>query len=416
MIKTDIVELEIARKRQGLSRSQLARKAEISASHMAMIERGKSRASRKVALRIAAILDVEFDELFSTDISKIVAIIPAHNEERDIGKTLQSVLDQYIPADRIIVALDNCTDGTEKEVKKYPGIRYFPTINNSAKKAGALNQAIRFMLEHIGEPEYVLQMDADTLLDPGAAVAGVDELIDSPALAGVCNRFRTKDYSGGNKFLYLLQSLEYSFYDSVWVEKKMNTHVLSGTAVVLRWEALKHIMYVNGDIWSEHSVVEDFRLALDLKAGGWSIRVGKKMFSRTDYMPTFKTLWNQRKRWFYGTIEELSAEGWTNYTKKDILTQIYSATMGAVSIFFVSLLVVMVALGLVTQWHWLGQVVVAVILLDRIYRSKYIRDKTPLKMAVNLSVLPFYFYSVFLIACYYWSVLLAFSGKPLTKW
>ena len=413
MIKTDIVELEIARKRQGLSRSQLARKAEISASHMAMIERGKSRASRKVALRIAAILDVEFDKLFSTDISKIVAIIPAHNEEQDIGKTLQAILDQPLPADRIIVALDNCTDGTEAEVKKHPGIRYFHTRDNKAKKAGALNQAIRFMLEHIGEPEYILQMDADTLIDENMIQAGVDELTDSPGLAGVCNRFRVKDYSGGSKFLYLLQSLEYSFYDSIWVERNMDTHVLSGTAVILRWEALKHL---DQDIWEEDSIVEDFRLALDLKAQGWNIKVGKKMFSRTDYMKSLKELWNQRKRWFYGTVEELLNEGWTSYTKKDITTQIYSAILGGVSIVFFVLLITMITLGLVDHWHWLGQVLIAVIFIDKLYRSKYIKNKTPLKIIVNLSILPSYFYSVFLTVCYYYSAFLALSGRPLKNW
>lgn len=412
----NILELKMARTRLGMSQTRLAAAAGISASHIQKIEKGTCRPSRVVAKRIAEAMGVDFDELFSVDIKNVVVLIPAHNEEQDIGATLTAIINQPFPANRIIVAMDNCSDGTENEVRKYSGVRWFHTRDNKAKKAGALNQALGYMLAEIGKPKYILQMDADTRIDEGLIAAGVNELEENSLLAGVCNRFRVRGYAGGSKFLYLLQSLEYSFYDSVWVEKSMNTHVLSGTAVILRWEALKHLFKTQGAVWDEKSVVEDFRLALDLKANKYEIKVGRKMFSQTDYMRSWKELWGQRKRWFYGTVEELAVEGWTTYTRKDIVTQIYSAVIGGFSILFFVLLATMLALGMVKEWHWLGQVLIGMILVDRLYRSRYIKNKTGAKMVVNLSILPFYAYGMFLTTCYYYSAYLALSGKSLNRW
>lgn len=347
---------------------------------------------------------------------RIITIIPAHNEEHAIGATLQTVINQPFPATRIIVALDNCTDRTIDEVKKFPSVKYFKTKNNTGKKAGALNQAVIYMLKKFVAPDYILQMDADTLLDERAIEAGVEELKNNPELAGVCNRFRVREYLGGSKLLYSLQALDFSFNDSNQVEKRLEANVLSGTATMLRWSALEEIRNSEATIWDESSSVEDYRLTLDLKKNGWKVRVGKKMSTRTDYMPTLKKLWAQRKRWSYGTIEELMVDGWQNHTKRDILTLLFSVTIMTFTIFFLSLLTVLLVTGQVDSWHWLGQVLVAVVIIDRAYRCKYIRDKTVEKLVLALTIIPVIIYSVFLTACYYYSAYLVFSGKPLTKW
>lgn len=344
----------------------------------------------------------------------VYVLIPAHNEERDIEKTLQSVLTQTYPADRIVVALDNCTDNTEAIVNAC-GVDSFKTINNKAKKAGALNQGMKYIIDKYGKPDFLLQMDADTFLDGRLIEEGIKELKADPGLGGVCNRFRIKPYEGGNKLLHIFQYLEYSYYDSVWVEKNMDTHVLSGTAVLLRWDALKSTRK-KFKFWNEYSVVEDFRLALDLKGRGWKIKVGENMHTLTDYMPNWKSLWLQRKRWFYGTVEELLIEGWEKYTAKDILVQFYSAIIGLFSILFFVVFMVYLSLGLITEWHLLGKIIIVLALIDKLYRGKYVKEKTELNMLVNLTLIPSYLYGMFLMVCYYYSTCLALRSKPLGKW
>jgi len=50
---------------------------------------------------------------------KVYIVIPAYNEAEFIGDTLQSLVDQTLRADKIVVANDRSTDETAKIVKKY---------------------------------------------------------------------------------------------------------------------------------------------------------------------------------------------------------------------------------------------------------------------------------------------------------
>jgi poly-beta-1,6-N-acetyl-D-glucosamine synthase len=75
----------------------------------------------------------------------VVALIPAHNEERQIGGAIQSLRQQESPPDLIVVCADNCTDHTSAKARA-AGAHVFTTIGNTHKKAGALNQALAVLL------------------------------------------------------------------------------------------------------------------------------------------------------------------------------------------------------------------------------------------------------------------------------
>ena len=67
---------------------------------------------------------------------KINIIIPAHNEETSIGLTLESLVNQTLLPQRIIVVNDNSTDGTETIVNGYVELYPFITlINNQSSQA-----------------------------------------------------------------------------------------------------------------------------------------------------------------------------------------------------------------------------------------------------------------------------------------
>jgi len=67
--------------------------------------------------------DAVHNRIFSDYISKrIVAIIPAHNEQYAIGNVLKSLVNQDGLNGlklSIFIALDNCTDKTEEVIKEY---------------------------------------------------------------------------------------------------------------------------------------------------------------------------------------------------------------------------------------------------------------------------------------------------------
>ena len=105
----------------------------------------------------------------------VVAIIPAHNEERQIGEAITSLRQQESPPDLIVVCADNCTDGTAARAEA-AGAQVFATVGNLHKKAGALNQALEVLLPELGDADAVLVMDADSILAPGFIAEGRRDL------------------------------------------------------------------------------------------------------------------------------------------------------------------------------------------------------------------------------------------------
>lgn len=69
----------------------------------------------------------------------ILALLPAHNEEATIAKSIQGLLGQTQPPDQVVVIADNCTDATAAVAATY-GATVYETVGNGDKKAGALNQ------------------------------------------------------------------------------------------------------------------------------------------------------------------------------------------------------------------------------------------------------------------------------------
>jgi poly-beta-1,6-N-acetyl-D-glucosamine synthase len=100
-------------------------------------------------------------------------LIPAHNEEAQLGMALESVLRQSRPVDRIIVVSDNSTDRTVQIARRRAdrGVEVIETVDNTQRKAGALNQVLAWLLPSLAWNDAILEMDADTILTPATSSA-----------------------------------------------------------------------------------------------------------------------------------------------------------------------------------------------------------------------------------------------------
>src|SRR6476620_5831807 len=100
---------------------------------------------------------------------RVIALVPAHNEEDIIKDTITSLMDQTYPFSYVLIIADNCTDNTIRIVKrcqrKYGAnkLRLLKTVGNTHKKAGALNQG--FIATRKSRPDFIFGMDADTIID-----------------------------------------------------------------------------------------------------------------------------------------------------------------------------------------------------------------------------------------------------------
>ncbi len=331
---------------------------------------------------------------------RVFAIIPAHNEEDGIEETLLSLIDQTYKIEEIVVACDNCSDGTEAIVERisrdYPSISYFSTVNNKSKKAGAMNQAFAKIKDE--EWDALFHADADTIFYENSLEEAVKELKKSPKTGAVCTRYRSRDYNGGNYFLYTLQYIESCLAHSTQTERKMRATVLSGVATLIRKEAL---LVFGKEVWDENAMAEDFILTLDLQGDGWNVIVAKDMYVETDYMRTLGDLWRQRRRWSYGTLEGMILHGWKSYTKSDIVQLIIYSVLATFQFVFIIGLLYLIFSGQIDNWGWtfLGIAVPVILILNKAYRSKYIKKKSFFNLFVANMIIPEYCYGLFLYAC-----------------
>ena len=75
---------------------------------------------------------------------KTTIVIPAHNEEAIIGKTLDSLQKQLSASDQVVVVADNCDDQTANIVREYDFIALERSNDNERGKGYALDHAVQY--------------------------------------------------------------------------------------------------------------------------------------------------------------------------------------------------------------------------------------------------------------------------------
>jgi cellulose synthase/poly-beta-1,6-N-acetylglucosamine synthase-like glycosyltransferase len=250
----------------------------------------------------------------------LTALIPAHNEEKLIGATIQSLLEQSRKPDRIIVVADNCTDETVAVAKKH-GVEVFESVHNVDKKAGALNQVLKELLPHLGENDTVMIMDADTVLRQGFLKSAVQHFEDDRGLSAIGGLFFGENRKG---FLAQLQKNEYTRYSREINRRRGRVFVLTGTASIFRARALmtvanergKLLPGTAGQVYDTHALTEDNELTLALKSLGALMMSPSECMVETELMPTVPALWRQRLRWERGAMENIATYGITSTTAR----------------------------------------------------------------------------------------------------
>jgi cellulose synthase/poly-beta-1,6-N-acetylglucosamine synthase-like glycosyltransferase len=262
---------------------------------------------------------------------RVVALLPAHNEQDIIESTIESLMNQSAPLEYVLVIADNCTDDTVKIVracqKKYGAdrLKLTKTVKNKHKKAGALNHGFRKMR---GNPDFVFGMDADTILDRNIIKAGLKQFRREPKTGGICSAYRAlplkPEATRWERFLWRLQNIEFGLANAWRVENYKSARVLPGVSVMFRAQALKDVRKLHrGTIWATDSLVEDYRLTLELKEVGWGVKSSLEMISWSDVPLKIRGkggLFDQRQRWYSGTVDEIRRKDLRRHTHYEIFT------------------------------------------------------------------------------------------------
>jgi cellulose synthase/poly-beta-1,6-N-acetylglucosamine synthase-like glycosyltransferase/peptidoglycan/xylan/chitin deacetylase (PgdA/CDA1 family) len=223
-------------------------------------------------------------------------IIPAHNEEATLVKTLNSVLKLKTYKVQIVIAENGSSDATLEVARKFALDHQQLDITvlecKSRGKANALNEA----MQHC-HSDVVIVIDADTVIDPDFCIE-VQDFFNNPDVVAVAGNVKV---GNPRTLLSKLQSVEYLM--SLAVDRAAQAQlgivtVVPGAAGAFRLSTLRAI---GG--WPTETLVEDTDLTINLHKTGQKIVYAPKAISYTETPMTLSEVVKQRSRWMYGTIQ-----------------------------------------------------------------------------------------------------------------
>jgi biofilm PGA synthesis N-glycosyltransferase PgaC len=258
----------------------------------------------------------------TADGATIVALLPAHNEERNIASAIANLRGQSVVPDRIIVVPNNCTDATA-QVAAACGVEVRVMTGNRDKKAGALNWALAELLTDLDPQDLVLVQDADSSLDPDFLQHALPYAV-SKKFGAVGGVFRGE---GGAGLVGHLQRNEYTRYARDVRNLGGRCLVVTGTASVFRVEVLQEISAARlqgrlpagdgrGGVYDTTVLTEDNEISFAIQTLGYRLVSPLGCNLTTEIMPSWTELWKQRLRWKRGAIENCFQYGYTPTTRR----------------------------------------------------------------------------------------------------
>jgi cellulose synthase/poly-beta-1,6-N-acetylglucosamine synthase-like glycosyltransferase len=233
------------------------------------------------------------------DFPSCTIMIPAHNEAKVIGKTVEAMLGLEYPKDKltILVINDGSNDETAAIVQELasnnPQVVLFtvPPGEGGKGKSRALNIGLKQV-----RSEIIAIYDADNTPDPKALHYLVAQLVSHKELGAVIGKFRTV-----NKNVNLLTrfiNIETLSFQSILQAGRWQMHNIStlpGTNFVI-WTHLVHSL----DGWDEEALTEDSELSIRIYEKGYKIKFIPYAVTYEQEPQEWKVWLKQRMRWVRG--------------------------------------------------------------------------------------------------------------------
>lgn len=246
------------------------------------------------------------------NVNDVAAIIPAHNEERTINRTLNALL-QVLPKKNIYVASDYSTDKTIQIARSF-GVRMLDIRPNKGKARSLVWILSEYKL--LDAYKFIIINDADTLMDKNYLALALpyfnDHHVACVATHGVS---RLKNYNILERFfiayrIRLWRIIQYGMrYGQTW--KYINaSFIVPGSLSLYRSSVLKKL-----EIDAPGLIIEDFNMTFE---------VHKKKLGKIVYTPKFVGIHQdpynlmdyikQVQRWNVGFFQTVKRHGiWPSF-------------------------------------------------------------------------------------------------------
>jgi len=224
----------------------------------------------------------------------VSVIVPAYNEEANIGATVRSIVESDYPWLEVIVVDDGSTDSTAAIVESLhlPEVRLVRRPNGG--KPAALNTGIR-----LARGDLLVLVDGDTVFEPRAVGQLVQPFLDSD-VGAVSGNTKVANRRG---LLGRWQHLEYVIgfnLDRRMFDLGECMPTVPGAIGAFRREALLDVGGV-----PTATLAEDTDLTMAILRAGWRVVYEPEAIAWTEAPATLRQLWRQRYRWCFGTMQAI---------------------------------------------------------------------------------------------------------------
>lgn len=316
----------------------------------------------------------------------IAAVIPAHNEEYSIEKIIESLCLQTHPVDKIVVINDGSTDSTQEILDRLKlKIPILISIKNEtpAFRSGAINAGFSL----VKNTDFILVVDADSIVDSHIVEEGAKTLIINPTCGGVCSTAGVLNQPIKNLthlFLQTNQRLEYGGFNAERIATWKNVMILHGLCTMFRTSAVINV----GGYTSGH-LLEDYDLTLKLKKSGWNTYYNPKMKAFTKTPDTFKKFIKQRIRWYRGGVDILIDHGINKFTYLDFIQHAMFISLLTALVYVVISKILIYGLSIPTpMMSPIPILLVAIGYIFNMYRVKFIENFTIKDVIIKAMIIP----------------------------
>ncbi len=238
----------------------------------------------------------------------VVFVVPALDEERVIGATIESLLGLAGPPSVVLVVDDASTDATGVIVRRFDPERVWllrrdlPDARQG--KGAALNAAFVHLcrpgvLGHLDPDRVVLcVVDADGWMEPQTLIEVLPHFHD-PRIAAV--QVGVRMINRQENLLARLQDMEFVAFTEIFQRARSTLGIagLGGNGQFVRLSALQHL---GPAPWTDH-LTEDLDLGLRLLSRGWRTAFCPTASVHQQAVTALRRLVRQRTRWFQGHLQ-----------------------------------------------------------------------------------------------------------------
>ncbi len=229
---------------------------------------------------------------------RVAVLIPAYNEEKVIERTIQGALDADYPNLRVVVIDDGSKDRTLEIARRtFAAEEAAGRVVILTKPNGGKAEALNYGLEHIGDAEVFVGIDADTIIAPDAIARLVPHFLN-PQVAAVAGNAKV----GNRVNLWTRwQALEYITSQN-FERRALNTmgavSVVPGAIGAWRTAAVREAGGYHID-----TVAEDADLTMALLRNGYRVEYEDLALAFTEAPTNANALMRQRFRWSFGILQ-----------------------------------------------------------------------------------------------------------------